>query len=175
MGGGIAALFLCLTVGPAAAVGLNDDEPPTPSETTTECGEGLIWDDATKTCVTPEETSNDQASLYRNLRELAWAGRLDDARRVFKLLPVSDETLTYQGFIARKSGDWFAAEAAYRTALLRNPDNLLARSYYGQGLANLGHVEAARKQLSEIRARGGRQSWPEIALRLHIDGIQTGY
>jgi hypothetical protein len=29
----------------------------------------------------------------------------------------------------------------------------------------LGQTEAARAQLGEIRARGGRQTWPEIALR----------
>ena len=175
MGGGIAALFLCLTASQSVAVGFDNDEPPTPSGTTTICDEGLIWDDATETCVRLEDTSNDQASLYQNLRELAWAGRFDDAKRVLKLLPISDETLTYQGFIARKSGNWPAAESADRAALARNPDILLARSYYGQGLAKLGHLKAARKQLSEIRARGGRQRWPEIALRLHIDGIQTGY
>ena len=175
LGGVIAALFLALTGFPSWAVGSNDDEPPTPSETTTTCDEGLIWDDATKNCVALEDTSNDQASLYRNLRELAWAGRLADARRILKQLPVSDETMTYQGFIARKSGDWPSAEAAYLAALAHNPDNLLARSYYGQGLANLGQMKAARHQLSEIRARGGRQSWPEIALRLHLDGVQSGY
>ena len=177
LGGSLrAALFACVFSTPALAVELEEfATPPTPTETTTECAEGMIYDDATEACVAPEDTSDDQAALYLDARELAWAGRLDDARRVLARMETTDKTLTYQGFVARKSGDWTSAKIFYLAALDANPNNLLARSYYGQGLADSGFIEAAENQLTEIRQRGGRQTWPEIALRLHLDGADSGY
>jgi hypothetical protein len=35
-------------------------------------------------------------------------------------------------------------------------------------LVEQGEVAAARAQLSQIRARGGRGTWPEVALRLAL-------
>lgn len=177
LGGSLgAALFICFVATPAFAVEQEEvSTPPTPTETTTDCADGLIYDDATKACVAPEDASDDQAALYLDARELAWAGRLDDATRVLARMVETDKTLTYQGFVARKSGDWISAEAFYLAALEANPNNLLARSYYGQGLADAGLIEAAKNQLSEIRQRGGRQTWSEVALRLHLDGADSGY
>ena len=63
--------------------------------------------------------------------------------------------------------------AYYRAALKANPDNLLARSYMGEALAEMGKAELARAELSEIRARGGRGTWAEIALRLAIETGQS--
>ena len=177
LGGSIrAAFFASLIATPALAVELEEfSSPPKPTETTTDCADGLIYDDAIKACVTPEAASDDQAALYLDARELAWAGRLEDATRVLARMEKTDKTLTYQGFVARKSGDWTSAESFYLAALDANPNNLLARSYYGQGLADAGFIKAAENQLSEIRQRGGRQTWPEIALRLHLDGADSGY
>ena len=36
-----------------------------------------------------------------------------------------------------------------------------------------GEMELAQAQLSEIRARGGRQTWPELSLRLAIQNGGT--
>ncbi len=151
---------------PAYAVGTDDenDAPPAPSETTTQCEEGQIFDDSQRKCVVPEDATDDQAGLYRDMRELALSGRLDEAARVLEIMEPTDKVMTYRGFIARKRGDWDLAEAYYLEAVALNPDNLLVRSYYGMGLAERGDVEAARLQLAEIRARGGRQTWPERAL-----------
>lgn len=158
------------------AVGFSEEtEPPKPSETTTECATGTIWDDKTESCVAPEDTKQDQAELYRDARELAWAGRLDDAIRVLNAMRESDQVLTYKGFVARKSGNWLRAESFYQAALARNPDNLLARSYYGRGLLSIGDRTGAEMQLREIRARGGRVSWPELALRLSLEGGRSAY
>lgn len=172
-----AALFFGVAVPSAAhAVGFDDDTgPPPTSETTTECAEGTVWDAKTEACVAPEDTSADQATLYDMARELAWAGRLDDALRVLARLEDRDKQLTYIGFVARKSGDWERAEEAYLAAIARNPGNTLARSYYGQGLVARGDVAGARAQLSEIRARGGRMTWPAVALRLTLENGGSSY
>ena len=170
------ALFLMVAPGSAMAVGINDDDTPPPaSETTTDCAEGTVWDSKTESCVAPEDTSADQATLYNMARELAWAGRADDALRVLARLEDDDKRLTYIGFVARKSGDWATAEQSYRAAIDRNPDNFLARSYYGQGLVERGDLVGARTQLTEIRARGGRMTWPAVALRLTLESGQSAY
>ena len=80
-----------------------------------------------------------------------------------------DRVLTYKGFAYRKMGEVELGMAYYRQAIAANPDNLLARSYIGQGLAEAGEMAAARAQLTEIRTRGGRGSWPELALCMAIE------
>ena len=47
------------------------DTAPTPSETTTVCEEGLIFDLATQTCMTPEESTNEDSAMMETIRELA--------------------------------------------------------------------------------------------------------
>ena len=172
----VRAIFVFgLTASPGMAALSDDDAPPAPSETTTACAEGQIFDEAQKKCVAPEGATDDQAALYRDARELAANGRLDEAARVLDVMAPSDKVLTYRGFIARKRGDWDGAVSFYEAALSANPDNLLARSYYGMGLAAQGKTEAARAQLVQIRARGGRMSWPEWALKSALRGAVSGY
>lgn len=166
------ALTLVLSTIPAIAlaVGFNEDEPPEPTETTETCEEGLIWDAETETCVPPKDTTNDKATLMQNARELAYAGRYSDASSVLDLLQPDDAwVLTYRGFIARKTGDQLAAARYYEAALVQNPSLHLARSYMGQGFVEAGKLDLARAQLSEIRQRGGRGTWAELALRVALE------
>lgn len=166
------AALLCLACLPglAQAAGGMDPTPPTPSETTETCDDGLIWDLATQSCLPPDESSNDDSARLGDIRELAYAGRYADALVVLDTLadPQAPMALTYYGFAHRKAGDSALAMQYYRAALAADPDNLLARSYMGQGHVAAGEMHLATAQLSEIRARGGRGSWPETALRLAI-------
>jgi tetratricopeptide (TPR) repeat protein len=159
--------------GMAFAVGSGNDSTPTTTETTTECEEGMVWDADAGKCVAPKESSLTDDALYEAARELAYAGRYDDTLRVLAAMsdPMDDRVLTYKGFVHRNLGDKALAEEYYRAALERNPDNLLARSYMGQGYVTEGRVDEAYAQLLEIRERGGEGSWPEVALR---DAIMTG-
>ncbi len=178
-GGFLKAALICFwALAPYSASGvegLEDQEPPVPSETTTTCDEGTVWDDTSESCVPADAIEADQASLYGIARELAWAGRLDDARAVLDRMEESDKRLTYLGFVERRAGNWQRAEVAYQMAISRNPGNLLARSYYGQGLVSEGDYVGARAQLTEIRLRGGRVSWPELALRLSLESGSSQY
>lgn len=153
------------------AASLDDDTPPQPTSTTTQCEQGLVWDADSKSCVAPKDSRLDDDIRYGAVREYAYAGFYDAASDVLDAMTdqSSDRVLTYRGFLARKSGDFSTAESYYNAAIAQNPDNFLARSYLGQGLAEGGKVAAARVQLSEIRARGGRGTWPELALRLAIE------
>jgi tetratricopeptide (TPR) repeat protein len=157
----------------AFAAGSDDSEPPQPTETTTECAEGTVWDEKTAACVTPEQTGMNDDQRYQAVRELAHAGRTGDAFRVLATMAEgeTDRVLTYRGFLNRQAGNWEASLAAYDRALMQNPDNILARSYYGQALVLMNEMTLAAAQLDEIRARGGRGTWAEVAL---ADAIRTG-
>lgn len=163
-------IALALVAAPVWAAGSSNDTPPTPTQTTTVCTEGMVWDDDKKACVAPKESRLGDDVLYRAVRELAYAGQYQDAGAVLAAMSNQRDTriLTYRGFLARKTGDLAAAEGFYRAAISADPDNLLARSYFGQGLAEAGDHVAAKAELSEIRRRGGRNTWPEAALVLAL-------
>jgi tetratricopeptide (TPR) repeat protein len=127
--------------------------------------------------VEPAESTNSDESMMRNVRELAYAGRYDDAAAILDLLDPSDGwVLTYRGFLARKAGNFDLARAYYDRALDRDPDNLLARSYLGQGYVTAGDTAAARRQYDQIIARGGAGTWPALSLWTALEtGATSGY
>ncbi|MDB2407506.1 tetratricopeptide repeat protein [Jannaschia sp.] len=157
---------------PAFAIGDEDPVPPKPTPTAT-CPDGTAWDTKTAACVKLDAGLLDDDALYEIVRELAYAGRPAAASAALDAMsdPRDTRVLTYRGFLARKAGDMETAMRAYRAALVADPDNLLARSYMGQGLASAGRLAEAEDQLDEIRARGGAGSWAETAL---IEAVRTG-
>ncbi len=156
---------------PALAAGTETEAPPKPSPTTQECEEGLIWDADLGECAAPKDTRLNDKTRMLAVRELAYAGRVAEARSVLDSLQDqgSDLALTYRGFVARTLGQTAEAELWYQRALAANPNNLLARSYMGQGYVEQGEIHLARLQLTQIRTRGGRGSWAEISLRMAIE------
>ena len=168
----IAATF-CLLPFAALAAGSDDTEPPPATQTSTECVKGQVWDEATQSCVDAESGQLDDDTRFRAVRELAWAGRPEDALIVLSAMTEgqTDRVLTYIGFANRKAGRMAEGLAAYDAALALNPDNLLCRSYLGQAYVEIGRIDLAQLQLDEIRARGGAGLWAETALQ---SAIQTG-
>jgi tetratricopeptide (TPR) repeat protein len=169
----LSAALIALTPFAAFAAGGDDPKPPVETETSTVCTDGQIYDEETKACVDPEEQTLHDDQRYDAVRELAYAGRTEDAMRVLASMTEgeTDRVLTYLGFINRQMGNWEAGLAAYDRALAINPDNMLARSYYGQALVMMNEMELASLQLDEIRVRGGAGTWAETAL---ADAIATG-
>ena len=155
---------------PALGVGTMEETKPVETETSVECDVGQIYDPKTKACSDLQDSGLDDDTLFEAVRELAYAGSYDRALEALDAMSEgdSDRVLTYRGFIARKMGDVAQSMAYYRTALAQNPDNLMARSYLGQGFLATGDVAAARAQLLEINKRGGRQTWAAIALKKAI-------
>ena len=160
----------------AFAVGGGDSTAPTQTETTTTCTNGTVWSDTKKECVAPESGALEDDELYQAARELAYAGHYPETLATLAAMsdPADDRVLTYKGFVHRKMGDVDLGNAYYRQAIARNPNNFLARSYMGQGFAEAGDLVAARAQLTEIRSRGGRNTWAEFSLRQAIE-TGTGY
>lgn len=162
----VMALTLALIPSLAFGVGSDDFAPPKPSETTKTCADGLIWDLATQSCLTPEDSTNDDAARLDDIRELAYARRYEAALDVLDTLqdPQNPLALTYYGFVHRKAGRIMLGMQYYHAALVLDPDNLLARSYMGQAHVVAGDLSLAQAQLTEIRMRGGRDTWAEVSL-----------
>jgi Tfp pilus assembly protein PilF len=169
----LTTLTLALFPMAAFAAGEESATPPTPSETTTVCEEGLIWDLATESCMDPADSTNDDSARMNDVRELAYGGYHQAALDVLDTLqnPANTMALTYYGFAHRKAGRVDLGMSYYQAALTADPANILARSYMGQGHAEAGEMVLAQAQLTEIRMRGGRGTWAEWSLR---QAIQTG-
>ncbi|MDV7142101.1 tetratricopeptide repeat protein [Tropicimonas sp. TH_r6] len=155
----------------ALAAGSDSSSPPTPTDTTKTCKGGMVFDDKSGKCVAPKDSRLDDDDRYDAVREFAYAGQYRHALAALDAMSdqQDDRVYTYRGFIARKSGDVEAGMTYYQAALQINPDNLLVRSYMGQAFVEMGLLPEASAQLTEIRRRGGRSSWPEFALRSAIE------
>jgi predicted Zn-dependent protease len=162
-----------LMTSPAMAAGSSSATPPKPTQTTEDCTDGQVWDEKTKACVDPQSGALDDNTLYGAVREFAYAGQYGHAQNALRAMSDQndDRVLTYWGFTIRKMGDVPGGMAFYARAIAQNPDNILVRSYMGQALIEQGNTQAARVQLGEIRARGGKGTWSETALN---EALTTG-
>lgn len=141
-------------------------EPAKPTQTSTDCTGAQVYDEDSKTCVDPKDARLDDDIRLEAARELASFGRPGDALSVLAALarPETSDALTVRGYATRKAGDFDGGVALYKAALAIDPDNWLARSYLGQGLAERGDRDGALAQLTAIRTSGGRGSYPERSL-----------
>lgn len=164
----IAALLLPIS---AHAAGSDFDSPPKETKTTKVCKNGTVWDSTSKKCVSASHKTLDDEIRLSAARELSYDGQYDNSNKVLAAVTNQNDSrvLTYYGFNNRKAGRINEGHKFYTAALKADPNNLLARSYMGQGYVAEGKMEAAIDQLVEIRARGGKGSWPEVALYKAID------
>jgi tetratricopeptide (TPR) repeat protein len=162
----LAATASLTFAGTAFAAGGSDDASQT------QCKDGQTYDEASKKCVDKSGQLNDD-TIYRAAREYAYAGKYDDALAMLKRARNQDDPriLTYYGYTNRKLGNIDVAMDYYNRAISADANNLLARSYMGQGLVQEGKLEEARAQLVEIRDRGGKGTYAYEAL---YDALKTG-
>ncbi|MBP0481786.1 hypothetical protein [Sagittula salina] len=163
------ALFLALLPVDAMAAGGDTSAPPSHPQFKT----GQVWEPASQKCLTAHAPTLDDAARLVAVREYAYDGQFHMAALVLDAMQdqQADGVLTYRGFLARRRGAAAEARAWYGRALARNPDNLLARSYTGQGLVFEGDLVGALIQHRENVARGGRGTWAEATL---AEAISTG-
>lgn len=159
----------------AFAAGSDDTAAPVPTQTSKDCKDGEIWDEKTLLCVAPETTGMNDDQRYLAVRELAYAGRPEDALRVLDSMTEgrTDRVLTYLGFANRKAGRLEEGLAYYAQALAQNPDNIQARSYLGQAYVEMNELVLASAELDQIRVRGGAGSWAEVSLAKAVATGQT--
>lgn len=172
-----AALAAFSFVTPALAAGSDSGTPPKPTETSTKCEDGMVYDEKTKTCIKSSASLVTDDMRYAAARELAYQGRYISASMVLDTAENPDDPrfLNYRGFVQRNLGDVDGAMAFYTRALQADPDYLLARSYMGQGLIAQGDLAGALEQLHEIDARGGRETWAFASLDSALRGLPSDY
>ncbi|MFK7881172.1 tetratricopeptide repeat protein [Roseobacter sp.] len=157
------------------AAGGDNDEPPIKPAIT--CEGAQVFDERIRRCVDPKASSLERDQLYQTVRYLAYAGRYRDAQVVMDAMEADDPgRLTYMGFTHRKMGNIDLANLFYEEAIDKDPANVLARSYMGQGLVAAGDLAGAIVQLRAIKEHGGAGSWSEASLRKSIEtGSTYGY
>ena len=169
----VLAMALAVFAVPAVwAAGDDVTTPPAPTPTP-RCPEGQIHDKKAGKCGPVKSSSRNDTDRYQAVRELAYAQRYTAASLVLDAMAdqLDDRVLTYRGFLMRKTGRLDQAATYYRSAIEKNPNNLLVRSYMGQGFVESGDLAAARRQHEEILARGGQGTWAEVSLR---DALASG-
>jgi tetratricopeptide (TPR) repeat protein len=149
------------------------------------CKEGMVWDPNAKTlfgkgkCVNAadlKKNGNKQGMIYDYGKQLAKAGEYELAIATLKLAPDQNDprVLNYLGFSHRKLGRMDEALGYYHAAIAQNPDFSLVREYLGEAYIQLGLLEQAREQLTEIeRICGGRTCGEYGELARLIVGSQT--
>lgn len=169
------ATLALLSPAVAFAAGSDSGTAPKPTQTASDCKAGQVFDKKTKTCLDSKSEVFDDDTRYDAVRELAYDGQYDRALLVLASMREqgSSRVETYRGFIARKTGEMDKAMVHYANALAANADNILARSYMGQAFVTQGDMVSAKTQLSEIRARGGRNTWAEASLALALKSGKT--
>lgn len=171
----LAIIALCALPYAALAAGSDDTAPPVKTQTSEDCKKGEIWDEKTSLCVAPETTGMNDDQRFLAVRELAYAGRPEDALRVLASMTEgkTDRVLTYLGFANRKAGRLEQGLAYYAQALDQNPDNIQARSYLGQAYVDMNELVLASAELDQIRVRGGAGTWAEQSLATAVATGQT--
>lgn len=164
-------LFAALLTVPTLAFAAGDSTNPPPKPVVT-CSGSQVFDKNQGKCVDPQNSNLHRDEIYLAVRQLAYAGRYLDAQAVLEALPEDDSgRLTYLGFTHRKLGNLDLAMMYYQDAIDQDPANILARSYMGQGLVDVGQKAQALVQLHQIRAYGGIGTWAEESLS---NAIKTG-
>ena len=171
----VSGLSLTVLTAPLASAAGDDVTTPPPPTRTVRCPAGQIHDQKAGKCVPAKSSSLTDQERYQAVRELAYAQQYAAAAQVLDAMsdPLDDRVLTYRGFLMRKTGRLEQAGEYYRSALNKNPNNLLVRSYMGQGFVEAGDLVAARGQHDEILARGGKGTWAEESLRKALSSGQT--
>ncbi len=167
-----AIAFQAFAFAPVVHAAGGDSNPPKPTSTTKKCLFGRVYDESAGRCVKPNRTNFTEDQLYEAVRELAYDGQFENAQGILRIMDQDDDRVqTYWGFTYRKMGELELANVFYENAIAANPDNILARSYMGQGFVAEGRTDLAIEQWREIKARGGEGTWAEASLR---EAISTG-
>ncbi len=150
-----------------AKPGPGNDKKATTKKPVKKCFGNKIWDTKAKKCVKEEKSTRiDQDSIYFHGRELARAGQFEDAIRVLKLARDQSDprVLNYLGYSNRKLGKMDKALTYYHAAIAANPDFSLVREYLGEAYVQLGMLEKAREQLTQIERICGMRDCREYSM-----------
>ncbi len=140
-------------------------------DTAQNCKQGEVWNNDKQKCEKPSRGSLSDDNIFEAGQSLAKAGRYGEAITVLSLAADKSDPriLNYLGYSHRMSGRVLVGLGYYQEALRANPDYVLVREYMGEAHLQLGDVEAAKVQLSEIEKRCGKGCAEYTELSSRID------
>jgi hypothetical protein len=139
------------------------------SSHTPNCMTGFHWDIHKNKCVPNQSSSDNQ--LYQNGRDLALAGRYEEALDILGDVRSPDSmTLTMIGYATRKLGNYDEGLSYYRQALELDPNNANTHEYLGEAFVESGRIELAKAELVNIEAVCGTACEQYVDLAKAIDG-----
>ena len=148
---GVLAVACSLATAPAFA--LNSGGSGSDASSTPTCPKGEIYNSHTGKC---EKGSSglDDKELYTQGRDLALAGRYDEALTALKAVTNDKDAmvLTMLGYTARKMGNYEDGLAYYQKALAIEPNNVNTHEYLGEAYAEKGKLDLAKAELEKISA-----------------------
>jgi tetratricopeptide (TPR) repeat protein len=125
--------------------------PDAQNQTCVPCEQGKVYDKKTKTCIASSTRLFDDDELYVTGRELALAGRHEEALDLLGVIADKDAmTLTMIGYATRKLGRTEEGIAIYHQALAIDPDNLNTHEYLGEGYLAQGRIDLAEAELDVL-------------------------
>jgi tetratricopeptide (TPR) repeat protein len=131
--------------------GSSDSGAQTPS-----CKTGYVWNEQNSRCEPAKSSSLDDRSLYEQGRDLALAGRYQQALAALNAIKRPDAmTLTMIGYSERKMGHYQQAMDLYAKALALEPNNINTHEYMGEAYAEQGRPDLAKAELLKIKAVAG--------------------
>lgn len=149
-------LGVFLAGSPVLAMGSGGDSGGA-SKTTQKCKKNQVWDKKKQKCVLPKQGMLDDESIFEAGRDLAYAGRYDEAINVLTMAADKRDPriLNFLGYAHRKSGRVNVGLGYYLEALRIDPNYTLVREYLGEAYLQIGDMAKAKGQLAEIEKRKG--------------------
>ena len=158
-GGAVRGSLLAASMLMAASTFAADTGGP---DATPTCPRGYVYEAQANKCMPAKTAAITDESLYEQGRQLAKAGRYQDAIATLLRVKRQDDArvLNYLGYSHRKLGDFETGLAYYKRALAIDPNNTLVREYMGEAFVKTGKLDLAREQLREIERRCGTACEP---------------
>ena len=140
------------------------------------CKRAMVWNKIKRKCVAQQQGELDDNSIFETGRDLALAGRYDEAITILTL--AADKTdariLNMLGYSHRREGRVNVGIGYYHEAILNDPSYTPVREYLGEALLQIGDLAAAKAQLAEIEKRCGTTCSDYTDLLAQIKAYQGG-
>jgi tetratricopeptide (TPR) repeat protein len=118
---------------------------------TPDCSKGYVWSTQKSKCVKATSSNMDDKTLYSQGRDLALAGRYQEALDALDAVKNQDSmVLTMIGYSKRKMGNYDEGLVYYQKALVLDPNNVDTHEYLGEAYAEKGKLDLAKAELVKV-------------------------
>lgn len=147
------ALAAALSLAGGSAMAASGGGSSSSGSNTPSCKTGYVWNAKSGKCELKTSSTMDDKSLYTQGRNLALAGRYQEALTTLDAVKRPDSmVLTMIGYSERKLGRYQQGLDWYAKALALDPNNVNTHEYLGEAYAELGRHDLAKAELAKVRA-----------------------